>query len=445
MNNSRNTLVTKSSKSLIKTETHEVTIMKMLNRKPPGLHKKAIGIAAGIFLSAFLMPGSAFATTAANAVITNTATVNYDDAGGFAQAQILASASVTVNLVTAAPTLSLPIDATTPSTVALDYTYTITNNSNGLDNYTLSSADSLWGAGITQPVPMAILDTGFAAIASIDLGATSAAAIAAVGDSSITVPNDGSADASQNGIAVGDVIVIGPDVVTVTAVTDTGAGTDIITFAADTLTVAVAVGDQIGEQGTFIMRTTPVTSTSGHQYTVTVTATDGANPTTDATVTTVTLITLTVTKYVANITTPVVPAGPPASVTLTTGLSGAPVTYYVSGVTGNPGEVLEYVIGIVSTAGSGTATDVIISDPVPAFTSLTDSRIALDPDGLGFDPVVDGALTGNGDFGETDGATVYIYAGTGGADGVIGVNNGTGGSLAGGVTTYGAFQVAIDN
>ena len=431
MKNVRNTLVTKSSKSLIKTETHEVTIMKMLNKKPPGLHKKAIGVAAGIFLSALLMPGSASATTAANAVITNTATVNYDDSAGNIQAAIQASASVTVNLVTAAPTLTAPADQSTPSTVAIDYTYTITNNSNGLDAYALSTATSAVGANITVGTILFRNSGDTADITSVNLGATSASATAAIGANTITVPNDGTADSELGGLVAGDTVIIGGNAYVVSAITDTGAGTETLTLTTN-LTTNVSVGDLIAEQTTFILRATAVTTVSGETYTITTTATDGANPTTDDVITTVTLINLTVTKYVANITAAVVGGG--STITVNTGLGAGSITYYSTGVTGNPGNVLEYVIGIANAATSATATDVVISDPVPNFTAQT-GNIALDP---GTGTWSDVATTAdNGDFAEVVGATVFIYAGTGGNDTV------GGGSLAISTTTLGAFRVTI--
>lgn len=416
--------------------------MKTLKRRPPGLHKKAIGIATGIFLLAVLMPSAASATTAANAVITNTATVNYDDAGNNPQVAINASVSVTVNLVAAAPTLDTPIDQATPSGVAVDYTYTITNNSNGLDSYALSTATSAVGANITVGtiVFRDAADTGD--IVSIDLGATSAAATAAIGANTITVPNDGTADAELGGLVAGDTVIIGGNPYVVSAITDTGTGTETLTLTTN-LTTAVSVGDLIAEQATFILRASATTTVSGQTYTITTTATDGVNPTTDDTITTVTLISLTVVKYVANTTAAVVGGG--SSVTLDTGLGAGNITYYTTGVTGDPGDVLEYVIGIANALGSGTATDVIISDPVPNFTALT-GNIALDPGTGAFSDVA--STADNADFAESDGVTVYIYAGDGtlageGDDSAAGVGAGTGGRLAASTTTYGAFRVTI--
>jgi uncharacterized repeat protein (TIGR01451 family) len=450
MKNSQDNLFKKVSNTLtinVK-KTHEVTIMKMLKHRPPGHMKKAIGITAVLTLFTFLLPGTALATTASNAVISNTATVNYDDAGGNAQAPINASADVTVNLVQAAPTLSDETTATTPSGVAVNYTYTITNNSNGLDTYNLTDSLVANDAGITTPVPSVFRDAGDTVnIASIDLGATSLAATANATDTTITVPNDGTADASQNGIAVNDTINIGGELVVVSAVTDTGAGTDIITFGPALAGGPYAVGTQVGEVGTFIYQPTPTTSVSGDTVTLRVTASDGTNSATDDTITTVTLISLTVTKYVQNIDAPVVGSGGSVG-PFDTGLGGGPLTYYVADVNGNPGETLEYVIVISNAAGSGTATDVIISDPLPNFTTFT-GNAALDDDGVGGFSVSAGTAVDDNDFVEADASTIYIYAGAGGDDdpapGGTGLGVGAGGSLPASTTTMGAFQVIINN
>jgi uncharacterized repeat protein (TIGR01451 family) len=435
-----NTIVSNTFTSNTK---HEVTIMKMLRNKPPGFWQKVTGVATGIFLLAILLPSTASATTAANAVIRNTATVNYDDAASNPQAAITATVDVTVNLVAAAPTLSSPADASTPSGVSLDYTYTITNNSNGLDTYNLTAPTSAVGADITVG-PVVFRNAGDTTnITSIDLGATSAAATAAIGANTITVPNDGAADASLNGIVAGDTIVIGGNPYVVQSITDGGgpgsggSNTDTITLTTN-LTTAVAVGDQIGERASFIMRTTPTTTVSGETFVITTTASDGVNSGTDPVTTTVTLISLTVVKYVANISTPVVGGG--STVTLNSGLGAGSITYYTTGVTGSPGDVLEYVISVSNAAGSGNATNVVISDPVPSFTALT-GNIALDPGTGTFSNVA--TTADNGDFAESDGATVYIYAGSGGTDAAAGVGSGTGGSLNASATTYGAFRVTI--
>jgi uncharacterized repeat protein (TIGR01451 family) len=443
MKNSRYVLLsTIVSNTFTSNTKHEVTIMKMFRNKPPGSWQKATGVATGVFLLAILLPGTASATTAANAVIRNTATVNYDDAASNPQTAVTASVDVTVNTVLVAPTLSAPADASTPSGVALDYTYTITNNSNGPDTFDLTGPVSSKGVDITVGAPSFLdVPTGTISMTPITLGATSASATAAIGANTITVPNDGTAGTSLNGIEAGDTVIIGGNPYVVQSITDGGgpasggADTDTITLTTN-LTTAVAVGDLIREQASFLMRTTPTTTVSGETYVITATATSQADNTivsTDATTTTVTLISLTVVKYVQNVDAIVVCPG--AKVNLDTGLGAGPIDYCASGVTGNPGQKLEYVIAVSNAAGSGNATNVVISDPVPSFTSLT-GNIALDPGTGVFSNVA--TTVNNGDFAELNGSTVYIYAGSGGND-----TTDTGGSLAASTTTYGAFRVTI--
>ncbi len=419
--------------------------MKKQSNRPSGLLKKATGVAAGFILLATLLPGTAAATTAANAVITNTATVNYDDTGGNPQTALTASVDVTVNLVTAHPTLSAPVDATTSSGVFLNYTYTIINNSNGPDTYNLTSAAVL-GANVTSQTAVFRDPSDSIDITGVTIGATSVAVAALAGATVITVPNDGVSDASVNGIAAGDAVFIAGTVDVVASVVDNATGTSTITLTTG-LAANASVGDQIGGLTTFILKTTPIATVNGSTYDITITANDGATAGAapiDVTTTTVLVISLTVTKYVANVTAAVVGGTPfPAVGTLNTGLGAGGIVYYATGVTGNPGEVLEYVIVISNGAGAATASDIVISDPIPNFTSLT-SNIALDP---GTTVWSDVAITpDNGDFAESDGTSVFIYAGDGTAAGE-GVDNvgapGTGGRLAAGATTIGAFQVTI--
>lgn len=393
----------------------------------------------GFGLLAAFMPAAASASTAANAVIRNVATVNYADAGGVAMTPIdSAAVDVTVNLVAAQPTLSAPPDGVTPSNVAEDYTYYIVNNANGPDRYDLTAADNLPQAGITSQTQVFRDAADAGNITFIDLGATTGAATAAIGTAAITVPNDGANDGVLNGIVADDWVIIDGNPYQVLSVTDNATGTSTLTLKSN-LTTAVSVGEQIGERGTFISRTTPVATVNNSTYVITVTANDGTSgAVNDDTTTTVLVAGLTVTKYVQNVSASVVCPGAPATkVTLDTGLGAGSIDYCSAGVNGNPGQTLEYVIAVANAAGGSSATNVVISDPVPAFTTQT-GNIALDPGTGTFSNVA--TTANNDDFAELVGTTVFIYAGSGGDD-----NPDTGGSLAAGVTTYGAFRVNIDN
>ena len=266
------------------------------------------------------------------------------------------------------------------------------------------------------------------------LGATTAAATASIGASAITVPADGTSDASINGVEAGDTLVIGGNTYTVSSITDNATGTSTINLGSN-LTTNVSIADLIAERQTFYYRVTPSAIGSG-TVTNTLTADDGVSTAaTDDTITTITLTapSVTVTKYVRNVTTGTAGGGTTISYDSGSGSN----TYYSSGVTGKPGDVLEYVIQVANAGTGGGATDVVINDPVPAYTTYVASSMTLDS----------AALTdadNDADAGETDGTTVYIYAGsTPGNDGAAGVGNGTGGTLTAGSTTRGSFRVTI--
>jgi len=407
--------------------------------------KKRLALFPGLALTAMFgaglltlaLPGQATATTAANAVIRNTATVSYDDAGGFGQPAVPASVDVTVNLVAATPTLNTPPDTTTPSTVTTNYPYTIRNNSNGPETFNLLAAYALTFGTVTVHTDLFRNAADNATITSITLGASSVSTAAILGATVLTVPNDGSGaggNTAVNGIQAGDTVVIGANTYTVASTVDNATGTSTITLTTGLL-AAAPLGTQIGEQGSFISRTTPTATVNNSTYTLTVSATGAAPAASDLTITTVQLTAaLNVLKYVRNIN--VVPAcSGGTTIIRDTGLGAGSGTYCTAGVTGNPGQTLEYLIGVTNPAGGAVANNVVISDPVPAFTTKVANKIAKDP-GTGVF-VATGTDAVDADFAKTVAGTVSIYAGTGGTDA------GTGGSLAAGVTTFGAFQVTI--
>lgn len=394
--------------------------------------KAILGSLALMGILTVASPGKALALTgtAANTVIGNTVYVDYQDAGNHQQPQINASVDVTVALKSAAPTLIKPADQTIPSGTEVTYTYTITNNSNGPETYNLTEANSPNDGNITPgSVTMP---------ATITLGATS---VVSVSGTTITVPSG-----TVNGIAGGNTVVIGSNTYSVSSV-DTANSTITVTDPGSTLAADATAGTQIGQQGTFDVKYTPVTTVNGDTFTDTITATsqDTAASTDNKTnTTTVTLAVLTVHKYVRNINATAACTGqtnasfPP--VTTDTGLGAGSGTYCDAGVTGKPGETLEYLI-IVSNTGDTDAHSVIIQDAEPAYTTKVADKIALSAPAVTGAP---GAFTStgtdavDGDFAKTSSGTVYIYGGTGGKD------DGTGGTLPNGDSIYAAFRASIE-
>src|SRR5438105_14783253 len=211
---------------------------------PSMIRKYLIRPAAGIIGAAVLLvPAVAYASTAANTQISNTATVNYQDAGGVAQGPITASVTVTVTLVPAAATLSSPPNQTIAQATSATLTYTITGNANGPDTYNLSSVATPTNAtGVSVTLP-----------ANATLGGTTLAANAVAGNTTITVPYDGVGGATVNGIGAGSVIVIGGNAYTVAAggvSKNAPANTATITLTAAISGATANAGAIVGDQET---------------------------------------------------------------------------------------------------------------------------------------------------------------------------------------------------
>ncbi|MCK5874371.1 MAG: hypothetical protein KAG82_06760 [Alcanivoracaceae bacterium] len=403
--------------------------------------QKLMGGAAFI-ASAALIPSLAFAT-AANTTITNTVTVNYTDAASNAQPAETASVAISVNLVASAPLLTSPadVDPTTENT-GVNLVYTITSTANGPDTYDFSSADTRTNmdADATFTTP------------SILLGATTVAAGITAADTVITVPFDGTDDGVVNGLAVGDTIVIDPTGTAEVAIIDsidesTGAASNTVTITLTAGTTnAFIYGTTIGERDdvTVVVTTDTITTGTSGTHSVLTTATsdaDGAVFTTQGTATVITVRrpVLAVTKYVRNVSTA-------AFNPLVADITVDGVDYYASGVSGNPTDTMQYLIVIDnSAAGAGTANNIVVSDPIPQFTTFVASSIELD-DGAGTFVAQD-ETADDGDAAELDATgngTVYVYAGAGGDDTAVGAGNGAGGTLLASEISYVIFQVTID-
>lgn len=384
-----------------------------------------------------------FASTAANTTITNIVTVSFDDAADQAQTPVQASVSILVNLVAAAPTLSSPadIDPTTENT-ANNLVYTITSNANGPDTYNFSSVDTRTNmnadAGFTTP--------------GITLGGTTLAIDAVAGNGFITVPYDGASDNDVNGITDGNTIEIGGAIYTVGTIDEAGTlsnNTVQIPLTTNIAGATVSAGSIVGEQAsvTVVATTNFITSgTSGtHSIVSTATSADDILVSTaqaTATVITVRRPVLTITKFVRNITDPALTGAGPETI-------GAD-TWYASGVSGKPGDVMEYLIVVDNTtAGADTAKNIVISDPIPQFTAFVGGSVLLDDDGTAVNLAGFATLNETVDSGDaaeldtTENGTIRIYAGVGGDDSGVGATVGTGGDLNAGEISRAVFQVTI--
>ena len=380
------------------------------------------------------MPQTASANTGAGALILNVVTVNYQDASGTTSYAETATSSVTVDLVVSAPTLTAPADQAVASGSTATYTYTITANANGSDTYP-----------ITTPVnPASTNATGITvtpSVASITLGAS--VITAAPTASTIEIPAG-----SDTNLLVGDIVVVGGIDYEISVIsannqashtnvsgTDGIAGTTTpevpvtITLIANvagsntapTLPLLTAqIGNVVGEQATF---TVDVTATAGPAsgdgtvpVTVTVETSDPPGPalpitTTDPIVTTFNGAILTITKQVYNET-----ANPG-------GAFGATAT-------GQPGDTLTYRI-TVNNGGAGNATSVVVTDPMPLYTTYTAGTAKSNTVATTYADVANTVLTD-----VVDGPEPYDFTGT-----TATLNLGT---VLPGATSVLFYQVTID-
>jgi len=296
--------------------------------------------------------GRALADVAANARIVNQAQLTFDDGTG--PQTVNASVTVTVAHVPGIPTLDSPADGTIAYAGAdtpLDVTYTITASGNGPDTYTINSSvanqDNTGGAAATVP-------------GTIDLGAT--ITVSGSSDTVLQVPSDGNSDGAVNGLQGDDFVLINGQVRQVREVDDQASGTSTITLWTS-LSAAPSAGVSVLEQQTFTLTVTSGTIVStGADIVVDVdTAASSAAGATaaDAVTATYTSGSATLTKYVRNV----------DNANGTTGATSFTVdsdinVYYTGGVTGAPGDTLEYLL-LAENPGSGDLTDCAIADVLP--------------------------------------------------------------------------------
>lgn len=347
------------------------------------------GMGTLVLISGLLTPQQAMANTAGGATIHNVASLSYSGAG----APVVASVDVGVQTVAAAPTVIKTADQTVAAYGTADYTFTVTGNSNGSDSFTLSlSSTDVNTAG----APGISFLFGGSPVTSITLGGSVTSAASGVGV--LYIPAG-----TQSNLAVGDVIKVGGNLYTISAVSN---GTPATTNSFTGVTTAevpssltltplgaapaisaglVPAGTQIGEQLTLIQRvvaSAPATAspaTHTLSFTATSTATDLANnpvvydSTADgkSSVTTVTPATTSLIKLVRNVLRPTgnaLGSGP----TLCNGN-----TYYTSGVVAKTLDTLEYCLRATVPPGSPNLTGAAITDDVPAFTSYVANSTSL--------------------------------------------------------------------
>jgi len=377
-----------------------------------------------------LITTDAMATVAANTQIINQATLSYNDGTGVQTEN--ASVAVTVSLVPGLATLDSPADQTSVYTgvnTTHTYTYTITAGGNGPDTYTVTTAV----AGSTNTTGASTGgDTSF------PLGAT----VTTSGSTTtvLQVPSDGTADSSVNGIENGDTVVVNGEVRTVSGISDPASGTATITLGV-ALGAAPGAGVSVYEQRTFPVDDLSGTITTvGTDITVTAdtTVTNSAGPATDQVMSTYTSGQAVLDKYVRNFTDAAGNAGGAGAQSFT--VNGATNDYYTGGVTGDTGDVLEYVL-VASNNGGGQVTACTIADVLPtAFITFNSDAYGASQD---FAYIDEGGSETNltedpaDDAATLSGANLTVNVGAG-------ATSGAGGTIDAGNDVRVAYQVTID-
>jgi hypothetical protein len=382
---------------------------------------------------------STWAVTASNTKIINTATLTYNDGTG-PKTALPASVTVTVALVPSAPVITPGGPQATQYAgvgTTLTNTFTVTAAANGLDTYNLSSA-IMSSTNTTSPT------TTVTTVSPLSLGAT--VTLAGSTATVLNVPSDGASNASINGIVGGSVatVVIGANPpATVLSIVDNASGISTITLTAALPGGAPAAGVLVAEQKTVSVNVTAGTiTTAGTSITVdknltATSTTSGAATATSGTVTdTFTSGLASLSKYVRNVTVAVVGAGPQIIT-----INGASNTYYTSGVTAQPNQILEYVL-VATNSGSGPASACSITDVLPttyvAFLNGVYGGAAQDVAYVNA-AAVETHLTSaaDADAATLVGSNLTVNVGTG-------ATNLVGGTIAAGATVRAAYQVRVN-
>jgi hypothetical protein len=382
--------------------------------------------------------GSAWALTASNTRIINNASLSYND--GTSNITVNAvPVMVTVTLLPGQPTVSPGPDQSTAYTGAntpLINTFTITaSNTNGPDSYSLTPAIiatiNATGSSVLLTSPSSPVTLG----ATVTLSGSTATVL--------VVPADGNNDSAVNGIAVNDWVVVNNDTANprqVSAISDNAAGTSTITVAPALASGIPGAGLLVGEQQTVTVTVQSGTITTvGSSIVITkqLTIASMTDPTMTATAGPITdtyfsgLATLR--KYVRNITTPA------AGGTIYS-YPAAGTDYYLTGITAQPGEVLEYIL-VAENSGTGNVTAAAINDSLPTtYVSLATGAYAGSTDITYFNEsgIASYLTSGAGDDTATYASpTLTVNVGTG-------ATSAAGGTIASGATVRVLYRVTVN-
>lgn len=410
-------------------------------------------------LSVLVYAPTADADMAADAVIINVVSVDYTDASGNNTFQAEAAATVTVNLVEAAVTISgrptpaahgasagLPAEQNLQSGDTGEYLYALTANTNGDDEYFLDIAIDATANVTAQSVTTELLNPDESLVTTNPVSVTlGASVIVGVNAGDILLFPGG----TLTGIAAGDVVVIGVEDYLVSSVSNGSPANYVgsltpevqgqLVLSANPNGGNVVPSFVVGDIGTLVyeqvlirVSVTAEANIPGNDGTVDVDiqvttdagGSDNLSEVQDVT-TTYTGLDLAILKEVRNLT--------------NSGAFGATAT----GITGN---ILEYRVTITNNGGS--ADNVIVTDAVPDYTTLvlagTDFATYTGPASAAgsVSSAADGENPNDvsgANSGTTAGSSLAFYVGDA-QDGT----SGTGGMVLTGETFVISYQVTID-
>lgn len=411
----------------------------------------------GVLVFALFGFAQGASASSATHIIQNTVNIAYSDAGGNSLGDS-DTVDVTVRLVSGAPTVTVdpagPIGPVAHS-VALNFTYTVTSNANGLDNYTLTT--NLNGATTASetsvtPTPLALGGANFSSTSGGALAATDETDGTAAGFEIVVAADNSGAGAGGevHGFVQGDTIVFTPSggteyVCQVNHTVEPTFGNEInasATIYVDNCTTlgtgSLTAGDLVSERATIAVVIDSGTTNETVLLDADVTpdgepvAGGGQTPGSAAQVTIeVEGADLRVYKFVRNVTTSannVVASGLCTNntdfqcLTLDGINGGADVTYYKTGVEADPGDQLEYAI-LLYNATSETDS-IVVTDPIVAFTTYDNDAGGADATLVFYAEAIDSDGTGSCDSGNTESGTCLVQH-VGGGD-LTGTNFTTG-------------------
>lgn len=440
--------------------------------------------------------------SAGNTLIRNKVKVDYTDAGGTAYtafSNLVEISVTTINVTPTIRTITPSPGATSGSGTTQDYAVEIVSNANGPGAITLTGTDGSLSANLAAgAVPAVTVPVSSTVLGSTIIDPKDPAIIAGLpitvnagNPVTFTIPNDNCAptdsaltggacsNSNVNSLGVLDTVYLYDGInyigkFTVTGVADnppgvvaagtypaTTAAVSSITLRNDSggnLTFTPLLSWMIVEAKNWTVRVTQGAFSGGTTSGSWVTSlsatfskdggvTNSAAGTNNVT-TTASVASLAVAKYVRNVTVAV------AGVTLYTPLipiNGATNNFYQSGVSGKPGDIMEYLFVITNNSASATAKTVKATDAVPTYTKLQTPYA-----GPGFAiakrsgvPATDVSLVtgggvctpavacGNSGGATIAGSTMTFYLGNGSAAGA-------GGDIAPLEYAYVIYQVKID-